>query len=292
MTMRTLSLGYSPCPNDTLMFYPLVHGLVETGDLRFRERLEDVETLNMLAIENALDVCKVSYHAFAHIRQHYVLLRSGGAMGKGCGPIIVARQDSRIANLQDKRFATPGRYTTAHLLLRLFNPQIARITPMPFHEILPAVVEGRVDAGVIIHESRFTFQDYGLKRILDLGEWWESKTGLPLPLGGIAAKRNLGDSLLHGVGKAVRASVDYATSHQGEALKYIRSHAREMDDDVCSSHIALYVNQHSIDPGPEGERAAEALISLAAKRGLVPDSSLPVYVSNCPPLPPADHRPF
>ncbi|MEA5115037.1 MAG: 1,4-dihydroxy-6-naphthoate synthase [Geobacteraceae bacterium] len=290
--MRTLSLGYSPCPNDTLMFYPLVHELVDTGALRFRERLEDVETLNTLAIENALDVCKVSYHAFAHIRQHYVLLRSGGAMGRGCGPVIVARQDCRIADLKEMRIATPGRYTTAHLLLRLFNPQIGRIIPMPFHEIMPAVIEGRVDAGVIIHESRFTFQDYGLKRILDLGEWWESKTGLPLPLGGIAAKRSLGDSLLHEVDKAVRASVEYATSHRGEASEYIRAHAREMDDGVCSSHIALYVNHHSLDPGTEGERAAEALISLAAGCGLVPDSSLPVYVSTRPPVPPADRRAF
>jgi 1,4-dihydroxy-6-naphthoate synthase len=284
--MRTLSLGYSPCPNDTFLFYPLVHELVDVGALRFRERLEDVETLNMLAMENALDVCKVSYHAFAHIRQDYVLLRSGGAMGRGCGPIIVARRDSRIADLKGKLFATPGRYTTAHLLLRLFNPEIGRIIHMPFNEIMPAVVSGQVDAGVIIHESRFTFQDYGLKGILDLGEWWERKTGLPLPLGGIAAKRSLGDSLLHEVDKAVRASAEYATCHPGEASKYIRSHAREMDDDVCSSHIALYVNQHSLDPGPEGEEAAATLLSLGAECGLVPNSGLPVYVSRRRPVPP------
>lgn len=277
--MRTLSLGYSPCPNDTFLFYPLVHELVDTGALRFQERLEDVESLNLLAMKNALDVCKVSYHAFAHIRQNYVLLRSGGAMGRGCGPIIVARQDCPIADLKGSRVATPGRHTTAHLLLRLFDPEICQIVPMQFNEIMPAVVKGRVDAGVIIHESRFTFQQFGLRKILDLGEWWENRTGLPLPLGGIAAKRSLGDSLLHEVGNIVRASVEHAICHPGEASTYIRSHAREMDDKVCSSHIDLYVNQLSLDPGMEGEKAAAALLALGVASGLVPDSDLPIYVS-------------
>lgn len=279
MTMRTLSLGFSPCPNDTFLFHPLVSGRVETGALRFRERLADVETLNLLAMDTALDVCKVSYHAFAHIRPHYVLLRAGGAMGRGCGPIVVARQDYRIADLTEKRIATPGRFTTAHLLIRLCNPEISGLVTMPFHEIMPAVASGQVDAGVIIHESRFTFREYGLKGVLDLGQWWESRTDLPLPLGGIAARRSLGDSVLREVDNAVRSSVEYSTSHPGEALDYIRSHAREMDEDVCSSHISLFVNQHSLDPGTDGERAAETLISLGVASGLFPDSGLPIYVS-------------
>ena len=276
--MRTLSLGYSPCPNDTFLFFPLVHGLIDTGELHFRERLEDVETLNRLALDNIPDICKVSYHAFAFIREHYVLLRSGGAMGRGCGPLVVARQGRNMDGLKGKRFATPGRYTTAHLLLRLFDKEIDDIVTMPFHEIMPAVAQGQVDAGVIIHESRFTFQNYGLQKVLDLGQWWECRTGLPLPLGGIAAKRSLGDPLVRQLDGLVRASVEYATSHPGEAMKYIRAHAREMDDDVCSSHIRLYVNQHSLDPGTEGEKAAAALLSAGSAHGLLPDSILPVYV--------------
>jgi 1,4-dihydroxy-6-naphthoate synthase len=278
MTMRTLSLGYSPCPNDTFLFYPLVHGLIDTGGLHFREHLEDVETLNRLALDNVPDVCKVSYHAFAFIREHYVLLRSGGAMGRGCGPLVVARQGHHMGDLKGKRFATPGSYTTAHLLLRLFDKEISHIVTMPFHEIMPAVLQGQVDAGVIIHESRFTFQHYGLQKILDLGWWWECRTGLPLPLGGIAAKRSLGDSLVRKLDSLVRASVEYATGHPDEARQYIRAHAREMDDDVCSSHIRLYVNQHSLDPGSDGERAAAALLSAGSAHGLLPDSNLPVFV--------------
>lgn len=278
MTKRTLSLGYSPCPNDTFLFHPLVQGLIDTGELHFQERLEDVETLNRLALDNIPDICKVSYHAFAFMREHYVLLRSGGAMGRGCGPLVVARQCRHMDDLKGKRFATPGRYTTAHLLLRLFDKDIGNIVTMPFHEIMPAVVQGQVNAGVIIHESRFTFQNYGLQTVLDLGRWWEVRTGLPLPLGGIAAKRSLGDPLVRRLDRLVRASVEYATCHPAEASNYIRAHAREMDDDVCAAHIRLYVNQHSLDPGIEGEKAAAVLLSAGSAHGLLPDSKLPLYV--------------
>ncbi len=276
--MQNLTLGYSPCPNDTFLFYPLVHGRISCNGLHFSERLEDVETLNRLAMEGALDICKVSYHAFAHIRERYILLRSGGAMGKGCGPLVVAKKIFRPENLRGKRIAVPGRYTTASLLLQLFDPSLTELIFLPFHEIMPAVQEGRVEAGLIIHESRFTYQTYGLHKVLDLGEWWEKDSGLPLPLGGIAARRSLGPSVLAMLNGIIRSSVEYARSHPSESLGYVHYHSQEMSEQVCSSHIDLYVNDYSLDPGPEGERAAEYLFARGEQLGVLPVSDTPLFV--------------
>ncbi|MDD2319030.1 MAG: 1,4-dihydroxy-6-naphthoate synthase [Geobacteraceae bacterium] len=276
--MQPLTLGYSPCPNDTFLFYPLVHGRVPCHGLHFVERLEDVETLNRLAMAGALDICKVSYHAFAHIRERYILLRSGGAMGKGCGPLIVAKKAFQPEQLRRKKIAVPGRFTTASLLLQLFDPSLTELIFLPFDEIMPAVQEGRVEAGVIIHESRFTFHTYGLQKVLDLGEWWEKCSGLPLPLGGIAARRSLGPSLLAMLSEIVRASVAYARNHPAETLGYVHGHSQEMSEQVCSSHIDLYVNDYSLDPGPEGESAAEFLFARGEQLGLLPASSTPLFV--------------
>ena len=171
------------------MFYPLVHGLVDTSGLSYRERLEDVETLNKLALTGELDVSKVSYHAFGHIREEYALLRSGSALGRGCGPLLVAAEKCDPRALRGRTIAVPGRYTTALLLLRLFDPELDTFIIMPFNEIMDAVLRGNVDAGLIIHESRFTYHGFGLHKLVDLGEWWEGETGLPTPLGGIVARR-------------------------------------------------------------------------------------------------------
>jgi 1,4-dihydroxy-6-naphthoate synthase len=278
MTRRALSLGYSPCPNDTFLFYPLVHGLVDTGGFRFSERLDDVESLNRLALEGALDVCKVSFHAFAFLREHYVLLRSGGAMGKGCGPLVLSRNRREPEDLRHMRIAVPGRHTTALLLLNLFEPEPGEIVYLPFHEIMDAVAEGRVDAGVVIHESRFTYPAYGLHQMLDLGVWWENRTGLPLPLGGIAARRTLGPSVLSAVNRAIRSSVEYACAHPDESIPYVRAHSQEMSEEVCASHIGLYVSDFSLDPGSEGEKAAETLIMMGERLGLLPRLTTNVYL--------------
>jgi 1,4-dihydroxy-6-naphthoate synthase len=278
MTVKTLTLGFSPCPNDTFLFYPLVHGLVDTDGFAFKERLEDVETLNHLALEGVPDVCKVSCHAFAFLREHYVLLRSGGAMGRGCGPLVVSREPVTPEDLRQKRIAAPGRYTTALLLFNLLQVNPGEIVLLPFHEIMDAVARRTVDAGLVIHESRFTYPSYGLHQVIDLGIWWGGLTGLPLPLGGIAARRSLGTPVLSALDRIVRSSVRYARSHPEESARYVRSHSREMSDEVCASHISLYVNDFSLDPGREGEQALETLLSLAERRGLIPGSTTDSYL--------------
>lgn len=272
-----LSLGFSPCPNDTFIFHALVHGLVECPGFTFTERLEDVETLNRLVLGGALDVSKVSSHLLGFIRDDYCLLRSGGALGRGCGPLVVSAKYSDMGELRGRRIAVPGRYTTAHLLLRLFDPALDTIVFLPFHEIMGAVRRGEVDAGVIIHESRFTYQEYGLRKLLDLGDWWERDTGHPIPLGGIAARRSLGGAAIAAIDRALRGSVAYAFAHPGAANGYIRAHSQEMSDEVCAAHIGLYVNDFSLDLGDEGERAVTTLLGRAEAAGLVPRSECDLF---------------
>ncbi|MBI5483657.1 MAG: 1,4-dihydroxy-6-naphthoate synthase [Deltaproteobacteria bacterium] len=272
-----LTLGFSPCPNDTFMFYPLVHGLVDTAGLSYRERLEDVETLNQLALQGELDVSKVSYHALGHIRDNYVLLRSGSALGRGCGPLLVARDGISPAELRGKTIAVPGSYTTALLLLRLFDQALDNFIVMPFNEIMTAVSNGRVAAGLIIHESRFTYQGLGLHKLLDLGEWWESETGLPIPLGGIVARRSLGAETIAAVERALRAGVEYARTHPDEAAGYIGEHAQEISPEVCAAHIGLYVNDFSVELGYEGEQAIDCLLKQAEYSGIIPRSTANIY---------------
>lgn len=275
-----LTLGFSPCPNDTFMFYPLVHGLVDTGGLSYHERLEDVETLNKLALAGELDVSKVSYHALGNIRNQYALLRSGSALGRGCGPLLVAADRIDPTQLRGKTIAVPGRYTTAKLLLRLFDPTLENFIVMPFNEIMDAVLNGNVDAGLIIHESRFTYQGFGLHKLLDLGEWWEGETGLPIPLGGIVARRSLGAETIASVERALRAGVDYARTHPDEAARYIGEHAQEMSPDVCAAHIGLYVNDFSSDLGDEGIRAITCLLQRAEQAGLIPPSAVQLFMES------------
>lgn len=275
-----LTLGFSPCPNDTFMFYPLVHSLVDTGGLSYRERLEDVETLNQLALKGELDVSKVSYHALGHIRDEYALLRSGSALGRGCGPLLVAGSSIDLPDLHGRTIAVPGRYTTALLLLRLFDPSLTNFIVMPFNEIMDAVLKGNADAGLIIHESRFTYHGYGLHKLLDLGEWWEAETGLPIPLGGIVARRSLGVETIAAVERALQSGVEYARSHPDEAAHYICEHAQEMSAEVCAAHINLYVNDFSSDLGDEGIRAIECLLQRAEQAGIIPKSEKPLFA--CP----------
>ncbi len=276
--MQNLTLGYSPCPNDTFIFYPLVHGLVGSPEFGFSERLEDVETLNRLALKGELDITKISCHLLGFIRKEYCLLRSGGALGRGCGPLVVSRRFTRMGELKGRRIAVPGRYTTAYLLLRLFDSELDNIIFLPFHEIMGAVANGEADAGVIIHESRFTFSDHGLTKLLDLGDWWENETGHPIPLGGIVAKRSLGEETVAILERMLRASVVYAFAHPGAADVYIRTHSQEMSDEVCAAHIELYVNRFSLDLGNEGEAAVTTLLCRAEAAGLVPSSTESIFL--------------
>lgn len=259
-----LTLGYSPCPNDTFIFHALVSGAIPLPGVELEVRLEDVETLNRLALRGELDVTKVSYGALPHLLDEYALLRSGGALGRGCGPLLVAREPRPVESL--RRVAIPGRLTTAYLLLRLFAPALPEAQEYVYSEILPAVEHGEVDAGLIIHESRFTYAEHGLVSLVDLGEWWERETGAPIPLGAILARRSLGDVHIRQIDRAIRASVEHAFAHPHASADYVRAHAQEMDPEVTRRHIDLYVNAHSLDLGADGERAVEALLSRFASR--------------------------
>lgn len=278
--MTTLSLGYSPCPNDTFIFYALVHGKVPLKGLTLRERLEDVETLNRMAFREELDISKVSYHAFGHLQDRYALLRSGGALGKGCGPLLVGRAGNAampVTDLTQQRIAVPGEFTTASLLLRLYEPKAHDITILPFDQILQAVRQGSVDVGLIIHESRFTYQNFGLRKILDLGDWWEQYSGYPIPLGGIMLKRTLGKDVASRIEDALRQSIRYTQAHPEEAKSYIRTHAQEMDDSVTAQHINLYVNEYSLDVGQDGDKAIRFLLAEAETKGIIPASSFDLF---------------
>lgn len=274
--MRTVSLGYSTAPNDTFIFFGMVHG--RTGRTpSLRQVLEDLETLNQLAVERRIDVTRCSFHALAHLRPHYCLLRAGGALGRGCGPLVVSSEPLEPADLEGKRIAVPGRLTTAALLLRLFNPALRDMALRPFHRIMPEVQAGALDAGVIIHENRFTYPAYGLHRVVDLGEWWEKTTGKAIPLGGVLARRDLGERLVRRLDDAVRLSVEYAHAHPNEVRAFMRARAPEMDEEVMEAHLDLYVNEHTLDYGGDGEAAIADLLSRAEDAGVAPPSDLPLF---------------
>ncbi len=276
-----LSLGFSPCPNDTFIFDALVNKRIDTEGLEFDVQMEDVETLNNKAFNAELDITKLSYHAFAYMTENYQLLRSGSALGKNCGPILIAKNNishltSHILNLQ---IAIPGKYTTANFLLSIAFPEAKNKTELVFSEIENAVLSGKVDAGVIIHENRFTYESKGLKKIIDLGEFWETKTGLPIPLGGIAIRMNLPSELKLKVENLIRKSIEYAFANPEASKEYVRCHSQEMKASVIQSHINLYVNSYSLNLGEVGERAVKELYSIAKQNGIIPEISENIFVS-------------
>jgi len=269
-----LSLGFSPCPNDTFIFHALVHGQAGGDFPDFGEAvLADVETLNEWALAGRLDVTKLSFHALGHVLDQYVLLMAGSALGRGCGPLLVARKIIPPSALPRLTIAIPGRYTTAALLLRMYSPVALTTRVMRFDQIMPAIVAGEVDAGVIIHESRFTFQEHGLLMLQDLGVWWEQETGFPIPLGGIAAKRSLGKEKIQAVDRCVRASVASAFASPEAGMPYIRRHAQELDDTVIRNHIGLYANPFSLDMGEEGVAAVREFLARGRQLGVFPEQS-------------------
>jgi 1,4-dihydroxy-6-naphthoate synthase len=266
-----LTLGFSPCPNDTFIFHALVHGQAGGASLPFGEAvLADVETLNGWALAGRLDVSKLSFHALGHVLDHYVLLMAGSALGRGCGPLLVAREPLLPAALPRLTIAIPGRYTTAALLLQMYSPAALTTREMRFDRIMPAVAAGEVDAGVIIHESRFTYQAHGLVLLQDLGAFWEQETGFPIPLGGIAAKRSLGREKIQAIDLCLRASVASAFADPEAAMPYIRRHAQELDEAVIREHIGLYVNPFSLDLGEEGLAAVREFLARGRRLRVFP----------------------
>ncbi|MBF0556435.1 MAG: 1,4-dihydroxy-6-naphthoate synthase [Nitrospirae bacterium] len=262
-----MTLGYSPCPNDTFIFYALVHKKIDCGGINFTEHIEDVETLNQMALEGRLDITKVSAAAYGHISGGYALLRSGGAAGRGCGPLLVSRE--RFSSLRGKRLAVPGLMTTAYVLAGLFDSELREsIIVMPFDKIIPAVRDGVADCGLIIHEGRFTYKDYGLNLVADLGQWWEEETGLPIPLGVIAAKSTIPAAARAQIDSAIKASLSYAYANTNETMDYVRRHSQELSDEVITNHINLYVNNYTMDSGSEGTGALETLLEMARQKGI------------------------
>lgn len=242
----------------------------------FNPILADVETLNQWALEERLDVTKLSFMALGLVRNSYGLLSAGGALGRGCGPLVVARRGATLRGLDSGIVAAPGNLTTARLLLSLFSGRTPQFKQMIFSDVMPAVARGDADFGLVIHEGRFTYANFGLEALLDLGVWWEQQTGLPIPLGGIAIRRDLGPEVARKVDDSIRASLEHARKHPDDVMDYVLSHAQEMDLDIVNRHIGLYVNSFSVDLAAEGQRAVETLFSIAERVGLVPASSLPI----------------
>jgi len=268
-----LTLGFSPCPNDCFMFDAMVHGRIDCEGLEFAVRLADIEALNAAAFEGDVDVTKLSFHAYAYCADDYVLLDAGSALGRNCGPLLISKRAIALGEVASGRLriAIPGKYTTANFLLNLAFPAATNTAEFLFSEIEDAVIDGRFDAGLIIHENRFTYQDKGLQKIIDLGEFWESETGAAIPLGGIAVNRRLPHDVRRRINRVMRRSVEYAFANRRASLPFVRAHAQAMSDEVMYKHIDLYVNGYSIDLGVEGRRAVEVLFERARAAGVIPE---------------------
>ncbi|WP_434591205.1 1,4-dihydroxy-6-naphthoate synthase [Streptomyces sp. A5-4] len=267
-----LQIAYSPCPNDTFAFDALAHGRVP-GAPALDVTFADIDITNGMAERGEFDVLKVSYAVLPWVLEEYALLPCGGALGRGCGPLVLTREPG--VDLTDKRVAVPSERSTAYLLFRLWAAEavpggVGEIVVMPFHEIMPAVRDGRIDAGLVIHEARFTYQEYGLHSLADMGEHWEATTGLPIPLGAIIAKRSLGTERLRTLAESVRTSVRMAWENPEASRPYVLGHAQEMDPAVADQHIGLYVNEFTADLGEDGYAAVRGLLTRAAAEGLVP----------------------
>jgi len=277
-----LSLGFSPCPNDTFIFDALIHHKIDTEGLEFEVFYDDVETLNQKAFRGELDITKLSYHAFAYVANKYVLLDAGSALGYGVGPMLISKNDISVSDLEnnpDYKIGIPGKYTTANFLLGLAFPNAKNKVELVFSDIENAVLEGRVDIGLIIHENRFTYQDKGLKKIIDLGDYWEKQTGCAIPLGGIVANRNLPLDVQHKVNRVLKKSVEFAFANPKSGLDFIRSHAQEMSEDVMYKHIDLYVNKYSVELGEEGRKAIKLMFDTATQKHIIQPIDIDIFLT-------------
>jgi 1,4-dihydroxy-6-naphthoate synthase len=279
-----LTLGFSPCPNDTFIFDALIHHKIDTEGLEFEVTYDDVETLNQKALKGQLDITKLSFHAFAYVANQYALLDAGSALGFGVGPLLISKNpfDENDSRLQipnsELRIGIPGKYTTANFLLGIAYPQLKNKQEMVFSEIESALLEDQIDLGLIIHENRFTYQDKGLNKIVDLGDYWEKLTGCAIPLGGIVINRNLDREVQLKVNRLIRQSVEFAFAHPKSGIDFIREHAQAMDEAVMYKHIELYVNKYSINLGEEGRKAVDTLFKLAQERNIIPPIQENLYL--------------
>lgn len=269
MTKQLITVGHSPDPDDAFMFYALAHDKLDTGNLQFRHELQDIETLNRRALRGELDVTAVSIHAYSQLLDKYALLPSGCSMGDQYGPMVVARRPLTREQLRDVTIAIPGTLTTAFLALKLYLPESFRYEILPFDEIIPAVAEGKYDAGLIIHEGQLTFQNQGLHLVVDLGVWWQQQTGLPLPLGGNVVRRDLGPVVISQISRLLKESIRYALDHRQDALSYALDYARDMDRGLADRFVGMYVNEWTLDYGPRGREAVKRLLDEGHKAGII-----------------------
>ncbi len=267
---RLITVGHSPDPDDAFMFHALANGKLDTEELVFRHQLEDIETLNRRALRGELEVTAISIHAYAHLLDKYALLPSGCSMGDRYGPMVVARQPMSIDELKKRRIAVPGTMTTAFLTLRLLLAENFAYDVVPFDQILDLIQQGRYEAGLIIHEGQLTFQKQGLHLVVDLGVWWQERTGLPLPLGGNAVRRDLGKRLMRQISRLVKDSIRYALDHRDEALAYALRYARNMDKALADRFVGMYVNEWTLDYGPRGREAVRKLLDEGHRAGIIP----------------------
>jgi 1,4-dihydroxy-6-naphthoate synthase len=268
--VTTIRVGHSPDSDDAFMFYALTHDQLETEGLRFVHQLEDIETLNQRALRGELEVSAVSIHAFAYLADRYALLASGSSMGDQYGPTLVTREPMTLGGLRGRTIAIPGKLTTAYLTLQLCLGKEVPVVVMPFDQVLPAVAEGRVEAGLLIHEGQLYYAERGLHKVVDLGEWWHEQTGLPLPLGGNVVRKDLGEELVSRIAGLLKESIRYALDHREQALEYALRYARDLEPALADRFVSMYVNDWTIDYGPRGREAVRTLLGRAAEAGLVP----------------------
>lgn len=273
-----LTLGYSPCPNDCFIFDALVHKKIDTQGIDFSVVMEDVEALNQRAFKQELEVTKLSYHAFIYLTEQYTLLNSGSALGFNCGPLLVQDSKHKIQNIEQAKIAIPGKNTTANFLLSLALPKAQNKHIMLFSDIEEAVLSQKVDAGLLIHENRFTYQEKGLEKIMDLGEYWDSLIHAPIPLGGIVVKKSMDVKLQKTIDDLIKQSVEFAFANPESSMDYVKAHAQEMSEEVMKKHIALYVNDFSIDLGKVGRNAVQLLFDKAMEQKLIPSAPQQIFM--------------
>jgi 5,8-dihydroxy-2-naphthoate synthase len=274
---RTITVAHSPDSDDAFMFYGMATKKVRVPGVRFDHTLCDIETLNRKAMEGVYDVSAISFHAYPYVQDKYALLACGGSVGDGYGPMIVATRPFTVAEIRKQCIAVPGTMTTAYLALKLFAPEV-QTEVVPFDQIIPQILEGKHAAGLIIHEGQLTYSKVGLNRVVDLGKWWRDLSGLPLPLGGNAIRRDLGKEMIGKVAEALRESIQYALDHREEALEYALQFARDMEPQLADKFVGMYVNERTLDYGPDGREAVRRLLEMGHQAGIIPHEAKVEFV--------------
>lgn len=264
-----LTFGFSPCPNDTFMFHGIASGIMQLENCDFSIQLHDVETLNQMAMKSHLDITKISFYAWLNVKNNYQLLNSGSALGHGCGPVLISKQNVKHDEIPRLRIVLPGKWTTAHLLFRLWAPEAVNKIFVDYGQIFDCLMSDVADLGVIIHESRFTFEKAGFKTVVDLGAWWENETKMPIPLGCIVVKNTVPDEIKKRLDVLIKNSIKYAMTNPNKSLPYIKKHAQETGDAILQKHIKTFVNDFSLDLGDKGNAAVKKLEDMARLAGVI-----------------------